>query len=340
MTTSGLGSPHWVIGVDAGGSKTAAALARVDVADDSPRVTVVARGLAGPGNPIAAGWENACNAIRAAVADAFAQAELPPRAVDSVCLAAAGAGTEAIRKQLEDWARQAGISSRVRVVPDGAAVLAAGTSQGLGIAVIAGTGSLAMAQTTAGELLRCGGWGYRLGDEGGSYWLGLEALRSIVQMADGRRPTTPLQNHLLAAWGADDPRPVVEELARGEMESPGQVRKRIAELARTVIRAAQQQDPAAVELVDTAAFQLQRLVAALLARGGAAPGQYELALGGSLLLRSNVLSDRLLARLNEAGQSPLRVGRVSEPEVGAARIAADWPAVGPAYQVEVDRRSP
>ena len=48
---------------------------------------------------------------------------------------------------------------------------------GVGVALIAGTGSVAFGRAADGRTIRCGGWGYLLGDEGSGYAIGRAALR-------------------------------------------------------------------------------------------------------------------------------------------------------------------
>ena len=48
---------------------------------------------------------------------------------------------------------------------------------GAGIFLYAGTGSIAIHISKSGEVIRSGGWGYLLGDEGAGYWIGREAIK-------------------------------------------------------------------------------------------------------------------------------------------------------------------
>ncbi|MCS6965697.1 MAG: hypothetical protein NZ473_02875 [Candidatus Kapabacteria bacterium] len=59
-----------------------------------------------------------------------------------------------------------------------------------GVVLIAGTGTIAIGRTSSGELVRCGGWGIELDDEGSGAWIGREGLTAVVRALDGRgRPT-------------------------------------------------------------------------------------------------------------------------------------------------------
>ncbi|MEP7234467.1 MAG: BadF/BadG/BcrA/BcrD ATPase family protein [Ignavibacteriota bacterium] len=53
-----------------------------------------------------------------------------------------------------------------------------------GMLLIAGTGSVAIAKTEEGDIVKVGGWGRLLGDEGSGYWIGLEVLRSYCSSID------------------------------------------------------------------------------------------------------------------------------------------------------------
>src|SRR5699024_11034486 len=54
-----------------------------------------------------------------------------------------------------------------------------------GVAVIAGTGSIAYG-LSGEQSSRVGGWGYLLGDEGSGLWIAKQALQQVMQGYDGR----------------------------------------------------------------------------------------------------------------------------------------------------------
>ena len=93
-----------------------------------------------------------------------------------------------IAKSSSEWAEQAGWARSVLMVNDGDLVIAAGTPEGWGIGVIAGTGSIAVGRTKDGRTARAGGWGHLIGDEGSAYRIVLDALRLVARRADGRDP--------------------------------------------------------------------------------------------------------------------------------------------------------
>lgn len=95
-----------------------------------------------------------------------------------------GEGAETTAR-IDDTAGRVAAGHPFTVVNDVEAAWAAGLECEDGIAVIAGTGSIAFG-ACRGKTLRCGGWDYELGDEGSGGWLGKEALRLFTRQADGR----------------------------------------------------------------------------------------------------------------------------------------------------------
>jgi glucosamine kinase len=83
-------------------------------------------------------------------------------------------------------------AATVRIVPDYAVAFRGALPGGVGIAAIAGTGSIIYGQDAGGGSVRVGGHGWEFGDEGSGAWLTAEAVRRTVRAADGLQPQTPL----------------------------------------------------------------------------------------------------------------------------------------------------
>jgi N-acetylglucosamine kinase-like BadF-type ATPase len=310
----------YLIGVDGGGTKTVAWLVRLSV--DGGEV-VLGKGQAGPGNPRAVGFEVAQTNIEAAIAAAFAEARLPRTAARAACLGLAGAGRTSEQEQIQTWAVSRGIAEQVDVVADIEPVLAAASPENIGVALVCGTGSLVWGRNRAGETARCGGWGYLLGDEGSAYAIALAGLRAAVRAADGRGPATSmlsrLQERLAAATAAD----LIDRVYQADM-----TRERIAQLAEVVFEAAPG-DEVARQLIEAGAAELRAAVGVVARRLNFAPGEYPLALAGSVLLRQDDYRNLVCSKLLETGTCPNVAIAVPDPVSGAvvlARRAAGYPA--------------
>jgi len=123
---------------------------------------------------------------------------------------------------------------------------------GEGILLYAGTGSVAMHISSSSEVIRIGGWGYLLGDEGAGYWIGREAIRhTVAAIEDG------LNDHFASAICE-----VLDAKDWAEIRSIvyGQERSVIAGLTPVVAREALNSDPIAISILDRAAIELTALI--------------------------------------------------------------------------------
>lgn len=145
---------------------------------------------------------------------------------------------------------------------------------GAGVLLYAGTGSIAYHVTAPGEVVRAGGRGYRLGDDGGGFSLGRAALRWVTDRLDGGEvPASPLAAEVAALTGGLD-WPTLRAFAYGTPGAAG-----VASLAPAVGRAADAGDPVARALLTDAAHALADLARRVLARTGPLPLR---ATGGAL----------------------------------------------------------
>ncbi|NJM40154.1 MAG: hypothetical protein HC853_05015 [Anaerolineae bacterium] len=132
-----------LLGVDGGGTRTRARLADANG-------SVLGTGEAGSSNMQAQGAEAAQREILSAISHAFADAGLPPSPIHAACLGLAGAARPDERDLMTRWAMQT-ICKYITLVSDVELVLAAGTPALWGVALIAGTGSIAWGKTQDGR---------------------------------------------------------------------------------------------------------------------------------------------------------------------------------------------
>jgi glucosamine kinase len=303
-----------LLGLDIGGTKSRAQLWAAG--------EIVATSEAASASPVAAGSDGA----KAALADLLAQLRLDAAGpldaadrLDAVCAGTAGLsvpGTEQfLYAQLAPLTR----SGTVVIVSDAMLLLsAAGLDEG--VAVVCGTGSVAVG-VYRNRTTEVGGWGYLLGDEGSGYWIVREALRALLARRDQGSPPGELGNRLLAATGADD----LAELQRSYYEQP-HVPRRWATHAPLVLDSA---DPTATDITRRAADAVAALAAAA-SQHLDSPGSLPVVLAGGLLANAafrHAASGAVEMALPAAAVRVL----AEEPVAGAIRLArraveADRPA--------------
>jgi N-acetylglucosamine kinase-like BadF-type ATPase len=301
-----------IIGVDGGGTKTVAWIAPID---DPSNAIVLGRGLAGPGNPRAAGFNVALSNIESAIAAAVRDAGLEPVTAAAACFGLAGAGREMEQQRIAAWARDKQIADIVRVTGDAEPILAAASPENCGVALICGTGSLAWGRNAAGDVARCGGWGYLFGDEGSGYSIACAALKAVARAADGRSEPTVLLDHFRKQLGAAGPQDLIECIY-----SPQMTRERIASVAKAVFDAAAD-DAIAQSLVAAAAADLAEMVATLCRRLSLACRSYPLAFAGSVIANQPMLRSQLLERLATADLLPRSEVVVTDAVAGCLSLA-------------------
>ena len=226
---------EFVIGIDAGGTKTRAVAYRINSS------TPIAEAVTGCGNPASAG-ESAVTEIVRAAEDVCAS-------LDGICVFAAigAAGSSAqiggipAREILTERLRPLPCmkNAGIEILPDAELSLYANfepSPDSASAIVISGTGSAVFA--FSGEhIVRGGGWGNILGDGGSGYHTGLLFLRQLTRLMDRGEYISPdLLPPILSRCG--DLRPGIVDLVYRQQKSA------VAALAPHVVSLAEFWEPA------------------------------------------------------------------------------------------------
>ncbi|MGH7468891.1 MAG: N-acetylglucosamine kinase [Longimicrobiales bacterium] len=295
----------YFVGIDGGGTQTVAVLT-----DAAGMPLAQAEGPSGRINVLepAAGA-----ALLAELTQEVARRAGLTRQLSSLCCALSGAGRPAEREALELALLQTGVAQTVVIVPDAEAALQDAFGAGPGLLLISGTGSIAWGRAESGELARCGGWGYLLGDEGSGYAIGLAALRAALRAHDGRAGDTQLLPLVLQHMEIEQPEALIRRAAEAS-------RADIAALAPVVIGAAAT-DPMAAGIVENATRELAQHVAALHARLGPWTATVPIAFSGGLIAPGRPLRTLLESALTDWTLDIALLDRAVNAALGAATLA-------------------
>jgi N-acetylglucosamine kinase-like BadF-type ATPase len=297
----------FVLGIDAGGTKTVCLLA-----DGEGRVRAAARG---PGaNLQALGELEVEKVLHEVMEQALSGEKAPPAAI---CLGIAGVDRPHDNAIIRGIMRRIGLKAPVLVVNDALVALVAGAGdEGPGIVLIAGTGSICYGRNGQGRAARAGGWGYLIGDEGSGWWIGRETLTAVMRGVDGRGPETLLLPRVLDHFGFADTSDLIHEVYHRDTR-----RRAVARLAGVVRQAAEDGDVVARQILGGAADQLALAVHSVASRLEMRGLQFPLVLSGSLFKVVPTLTADVRSRLAEV--TPRCQPRVLdiEPAMGAVRLA-------------------
>src|SRR5205085_7435407 len=114
---------------------------------------------------------------------ACAAANISPKEIRRTCVGLSGAAREGISTVVRRLLAEA-VGGEIAVVGDTVTTLQAAVGDGPGIIVIAGTGSIAYGRDSDGEVVRVGGWGYKISDEGSAHWIGRTAITAALRAED------------------------------------------------------------------------------------------------------------------------------------------------------------
>jgi N-acetylglucosamine kinase-like BadF-type ATPase len=304
-TAGATPGPRYVLGIDAGGTKTVGLLA-----DENGHVVSEAR--AGGANLATHGELQVEKVL-----DGVIESVVTREPVVAVCLGIAGVDRPSDEAVIRGILRRLGYRAAVRVVNDAVIALVAGAPERSGVVILAGTGSIAYAEHPSGRTARAGGYGYFLADQGSAYWLGHEALRAVVRAVDSRGPETQLTALVLAALGVSsvpDVVPIVYE--------KGLQRTEVARLAELVQQAADSGDGEAGRILDGGAQELILAGRSVARQVGFGDAPYRVVLAGGAFRACPGLVPRIRAGLGLPGAQPELLAH--EPARGAVTLALDF----------------
>jgi glucosamine kinase len=290
------------IGVDAGGTSTTAALSRNGA---------FVREASGPAaNATTAGVDDAAGAIIRAI-QGVADGAQP----DAIYIGAAGAGRPSVAEALQLLVHNAYGRARITVADDTVIALRSAIPSGPGVVLIAGTGSVAYAEN-GDVIVRAGGTGYILGDEGSAYAIGLAAAKLYARVLDGRAPRDETGEFVATTLHAPD-RAALLDAMYGAAFTPS----RIAAMAPDIITFAGAGNRTSTKIVQEASKDLGDLLKSAVKLAGLLDASPHIALAGGLMRENSLLTFLLETRINGdiAGATIVRNG--DEPVRGALRLA-------------------
>ena len=296
----------FVLGIDAGGTKTVCQLA-----DESGEVLAEAR--RGGANLQASGELEVEKVLHEVMEEAIGDHDVRPAAV---CLGIAGVDRPDDARAVREIMRRIGYKARILVVNDALVALEAGAPAQSGVVVIAGTGSIAYGRNDRNEAARAGGWGYMLGDEGSGYWIGRAAVRAVLREADRRGPATLLTGLLLNYYGVSRAQDLIHHVYQGTLRPAA-----IASLAQCVQGAFSDGDPVALGILRGAADQLESAALSVARRLEIVGSEFPFILSGGIFRAVPWLEEELARRLPLASPRSRTMLLAVEPAVGAVRLA-------------------
>lgn len=291
-------------GIDGGGTKTL-----VVIVDESGQER--ARVRSGTSNAAIIGHQTAASVLRLALIQASSEADA------SLPLAGAWFGLSGSDRPEDHHQLQPALADLVRFIhfTNDAELLLAGLPDRVGVALVAGTGSIAFGVNRESRRERAGGWGHIFSDEGSGYDIARKMLKAFALEADGRGPATSLSKRLTDRFELADPHQIIAHIY-----APTTTKGDLAALSRIVAEEAEAGDEVASGIMNSTAADMADLAHTVATRLGFT-NELNLAVTGGLFIHLAMFRHQVLKALGRSWsiRSPTIV---TDPALTAARALA------------------
>jgi glucosamine kinase len=242
--------PYYV-GVDGGGTKCRAKLY-------DHQGELLGEGTAGAANA-ARDLLKSQDSVMRAVLLAVQDANLTTKVLKNLHVAAglAGANLPTVQAKMQAWQHP---YANFNVTSDLIASCYGAHGGEDGALLIVGTGSSAV-RLQNNTFNQYGGYGFLLGDQGSGAWLGRQAVAATLKAHDGIVPISALHHAVLTELGVSQPSELVETMINAQPLE-------FAKLAPLVLKQAESDDAAALQIVKSGAAYLEQLCHCTLQNSG------------------------------------------------------------------------
>jgi N-acetylglucosamine kinase-like BadF-type ATPase len=311
---------RYFLGVDVGNTKSHAL-----ICDEEG--TAVGFGIGGSGNHESIGKEAFQNLLLDIVNQAITSSKISRKDIAAAGFGIAGFDWSEDTPMMREIIDSLGLNAPYRLMNDSGPGLFAGSNNGWGVSVAAGTGVNARGRDRHGKMARMTGHGALFGEVGGGGALVRRAFGDISRAWSMRGKPTKLTELFVAQLGADG----VEDLMAGVTRDRYHLH---ADLALTVFQAASDGDEVAMESIRWLGCGLGDLACGIIRQLGIEDEEFDVVLSGNLYKGSPVIQEAMREVVHQLAPCA-RFLRVSAPSVTSAvmmamaEVGVDYAALRP-----------
>ena len=300
-------APGYLLGIDTGTSKTHALITTCSG-------KVVGYGISGCGNYEVVGADGFKDAMKSAAGEAFAMAGIEKDEIIAMGFGISGYDWPSERPMMVEAIQSLGIDCPFQFENDVTIGLIAGTAEGWGVAVDAGTGNNVRGRDRQGRIGRITGnsvWHGEIGGGGEMVWL---TQIAVTHAWTQRGPQTQLTQVLLDFTGVETAFDLIEGLATGQIHlSP--------HLAKDIFRVAANGDHVALQIINTSAHELALNVNAVIQQLNLQGQRFDLVLIGSIFKAGELYLQPFRETVHAFAPGASLVKLTVHPVMGAVLLA-------------------
>jgi len=311
---------RYFLGVDVGNTKSHAL-----ICDEEG--TAVGFGIGGSGNHESIGKESFQNLLQDIVNQAIASSKITRKDIAAAGFGIAGYDWSEDIPLMSEVIDSLGLNAPYSLMNDSGPGLFAGSNNGWGVSVAAGTGVNARGRDRHRRMARVTGHGALFGEVGGGAALVRRAFGDISKAWSMRGKSTILTELFVAQLGAQD----VEDLMAGITRDRYHLH---ADLALTVFQAASERDEVAMESIRWLGRGLGDLACGVIRQLGIEEEEFDVVLSGSIYKGSPLIQEAMREVVHQFAPRALFV-HVSAPSVTSAvmmamaEVGVDYASVRP-----------
>jgi N-acetylglucosamine kinase-like BadF-type ATPase len=303
----------YVIGVDGGGMKTAAALANL-------KGKILAQVKTGPSNVQKIGIKLAIKNIIKALNQI--SKKYPKDKIAFIYIGLAGGlerdknKKEEIKKQLLKNSELSWVSSKNILIEDDQLIaFRSGIDDKRGILIIAGAGSIIVGWNKNKKII-VGGRDYLIGDEGSGFWIGEMALRAVCSSIDGIIPKTLLQKYIFKKLKIKTEKDLLRKIYQSKTVET------IISLSFIVNKAAEKKDKIARAILIQASQELATRVNLMIKKLNFKNKKFSLVLVGSVF-KSKIVLNQIKKEIKKFSPRVNFIRPQKDPVIGAIKLAIE-----------------
>ncbi len=303
----------WILGMDAGGTKTHCAIAREDGC-------ILAEGFGGPANYQVVGEKNAEEALKKAKEEALNRAGLICQDIKYAVFGMSGADEKADFEILTPMAKRLMGEVPVKIVHDSWIGMRSVTKDMVGIVSICGTGAGHSGRNHNGEKLTLRNLDYELGNAGGGAEMVSQALHYAFRSNENTYDKTVLEKRLPILFGVSDMDALCNRIRIHGISAEQQY-----QIPAMVFKAAEENDMIAQMLLKRMGHEEGLYGAGIVRRLKMEKEHFPVVLIGGLFQTGNsFLIDSYMKVMNEIAPDAFSVIPKVPPVIGALGMAIDW----------------
>jgi len=301
---------NFFVGIDGGGTKTKCVCV-------NEKLKIISQVDAGATNPHTIGFDKSADRLFNLIKQASLKANV--KTIDSVVIGIAGIGrAEHSEKLLKILIANSGPTDvhwkKLNILSDAEIAIEGAFSGRPGFILIVGTGSIIFGKDKYENIIRAGGFGKIIGDEGSGYSIGRKGLNAVAREFDGRGNKTLLTEILKKNFAIENQHNLIENVYSKEFD--------IAGIAESVIKAAREGDQICNKILQNEIDELLIHIKTIVKKTNGE--KIQLCFGGGLLLSKNYYLVLLKKKIKEKFENVVLRKADQLPEIGAALLAKKY----------------